>query len=639
MSGQPPRPDQGRSHTNHQVGAATEGGERIVVAISGDPGSESLIRRAAQVAARCAQPELLCVHVLRGDGPPDPASITLTELRQLTQTVGGSFHTIVGRDVSAALLEFAHSVGATQLMLGIHPRQAARPFHTGTVRSVLSGAATTDVHLVTTAAAGPRPGRPRRRSPLSPRRMLLGWMFGLALPALATLVSVAGRGIFELSTDVMLFVLAVVAVALIGGLGPALLAVAASGLQLNFFLTPPLYTFTIAERHNVITLVVMLLVAVMVALVVNQAAQRAEQASRARAEASLLTEFAATVLTGHEPLPLLLHKVREAFGARSVTLLERRQGGWQQVASAGLNPAAAPDDADTDVAIDPDVHLALLGRTLTAGDRRILQAVAGQALLALRAQRMAVQALDAQRRAEATELRSALLSAVGHDLRTPLTSIKAAVSSLRDPELELSDGDTTELLATVEESADRLQGLVDNLLDSARLATGAVVPQLRTVGYDDVVARALSTVDSGHLVATEVDETLPAVLADSGLLERVVANLIDNALRHGLGASVVIRAAVHGGEAELQVSDRGPGLPAGALDSLFAPFQRLGDRASSPGVGLGLTVARGFTQAMGGRIRAEHTPGGGLTMTITLPLAPTASTTPPELVAPTSEPS
>jgi two-component system sensor histidine kinase KdpD len=313
-------------------------------------------------------------------------------------------------------------------------------------------------------------------SPLSARRTLLGWFFALALPALAAMVSVTGRGVFGLPTDVMMFVLSVVVVALIGGLGPALLAAVASALLLNFFLTPPLYTFTIADNENVITLVVMVLVAVLVALVVNQAARRAEQASRARAEASLLGEFASIVLTNQEPLPLLMDRVWEAFGASSVTLLERRKAGWLPVASAGEDRVAVPDEADADVTIDTDVHLALVGRALSAGDQRMVRAAAGQALLALRTQRMAARALDAQRRAEATELRSALLSAVGHDLRTPLTSIKVAASGLRDPELTLSEGDITELLATIEESADRLQGLVDNLLDSARLATGAVVP-------------------------------------------------------------------------------------------------------------------------------------------------------------------
>ena len=198
------------------------------------------------------------------------------------------------------------------------------------------------------------------RGRLSRRRKLLGWPFGLALPALATVISVAGRGLLGLPTDVMLFVLAVVVVALIGGLGPALLAAIASGLLLNFFLTPPLYTFTIADNENVITLAVMVLVAVLVALVVNQAARRGAQASRARAEASLLSEFAAAVLTSQEPLPLLLNKVRESFGATSVALLERQRGGWQRVASAGPDPVAAPEDADADVAIDADVHLSLL---------------------------------------------------------------------------------------------------------------------------------------------------------------------------------------------------------------------------------------------------------------------------------------
>jgi two-component system sensor histidine kinase KdpD len=595
--------------------------ERIVVAVSGAPGSERLIRRAAQIAQR-GSAELSCVHILVGENADSASASTLTDLRRLAQAVGGSFHIVVGQDVPTALLEFARASGATQLVLGVNRRWATWPLRGHTTRSVLREIGGLGLHLVSAEASGGTLRLPARRSALSAHRRLLGWLCGLVLPGLATLVAVAGRGVFALSTDVMLFVLAVVAVALIGGLGPALLAVTAAGLLLNFFLTEPLYTFTIAEQQNVITLVVMLLVAVMVALVVDQAARRAAQASRSQAEASLLSEFAATVLTGPEPLPLLLDKVRVAFNAASVALLERVQERWWRLASAGPDPVTAPEDAEVDVALDANVHLALRGRTLSSGDRRVLHAVAGQALLVLQAQRMAAQARDAQRRAEATELRSALLSAVGHDLRTPLTAIKAAASSLRDPELALSAADTGELLATVEESADRLQALVDNLLDSARLATGAVVPQLRAVGYDEIVARALSIVDGGHRVAVDLDDTLPTVHADPGLLERVVANLIDNALRHGHGRSVTVRAAVRSGYGELRISDRGPGLPAERLDSLFAPFQRFSDRSPAPGLGLGLAVSRGFTEAMGGHIRATQTPGGGLTMTISLPLEP-----------------
>ncbi|HEX3588999.1 MAG TPA: ATP-binding protein, partial [Pseudonocardiaceae bacterium] len=304
---------------------------------------------------------------------------------------------------------------------------------------------------------------------------------------------------------------------------------------------------------------------------------------------------------------------------------------WQRVACVGPKPCDDPDEADVDVPVTPDVHLAIKGKALHATDRQALEAAAGQALLALRQQRMSAQTAAAQRRAETTELRTALLSAVGHDLRTPLTSIKAAVGSLRDPELHLSDQDTTELLATVEESADRLAGLVDNLLDSSRLATGAVEPNIRPVGYDEVVALALSGIDDRRLVEVDVDEHLPTVLADAGLLERVVANVVDNALRHGTSrqaiggttddAPVAVRASAYGGQVELRVVDHGRGLPKGSDTAVFAPFQRLGDRDATTGVGLGLSVAKGFTEAMGGTIRAEDTPGGGLTVVISLPAA------------------
>jgi two-component system sensor histidine kinase KdpD len=278
-----------------------------------------------------------------------------------------------------------------------------------------------------------------------------------------------------------------------------------------------------------------------------------------------------------------------------------------------------------DVPVTPDVHLAIRGRTLAAADRQALEAAAGQALLALRQQRLRAQTTAAQRRAETTELRTALLSAVGHDLRTPLTSIKAAAGSLRDPELRLSAKDTAELLATIDQSADRLTALVDNLLDSSRLSTGAVEPLIRPVGYDEVVGLALSGIDDRKLVEVDVDEQLPEVLADPGLLERVVANVVDNALRHGAAPGsrpvVEVRASAHAGHVELHVVDHGRGLPKGAADTIFAPFQRLGDRDATTGIGLGLSVAKGFTEAMDGTIRAEDTPGGGLTVAISLPAA------------------
>jgi two-component system sensor histidine kinase KdpD len=402
-----------------------------------------------------------------------------------------------------------------------------------------------------------------------------------------------------------------------------LLAAIAGGLMLNFFLTPPLYSFRIEHTENLITLVAMVLVAVLVALVVNRAARRAEQAAAAGREAALLATFSRTVLTRTDPLPRLLEKVAEVFGLRSVAVLEETDDGWRWAASVGPQDVSRPEDADVDVEVEPEVHLVATGRSLPAADRRLLEIVGGQALLALRTQRTAADAADARRQAQTTEQRTALLSAVGHDLRTPLTSIKAAASSLRDGELALSDADRQELLATIEESVDRLTAVVDNLLDTSRLAAGAVRPVLHRVGFDEVVARALVGAEVDHRRLTvEIDDALPEVIADVGLLERVVANVVDNALRHGAGSGVAIRGSAHADRVELRVVDRGPGVPAAEMSGLFAPFQRLGDRDATTGMGLGLSVARGFVEAMDGRLSAEDTPGGGLTVVVSLPAAP-----------------
>ncbi|HKS52159.1 MAG TPA: DUF4118 domain-containing protein [Pseudonocardiaceae bacterium] len=598
--------------------------ERLVVAITGGPESETLLRRARRIAARIGA-ELLVLHILRGDGLASAHPTALARCRALAEGIGATFHTVVGDDIPTALLDFARGVNATQLVLGTSRRsRLARLFSQGIGATVVQRSGPIDVHLVTHEQAGSGLRLPTLRGALPGWRKRLGWVGGVLLPAAATAIGVSGTHLFGLSTDVVLFLLAVVSVALIGGLGPALLAAVLCGLLLNFFLTPPLHTLTIADRSNVITLVLMVLVAVLVAMVVDRAARRAEQAARARTEASLLASYARTVLSDPDPLPRLLDMIRENFALTSVALLERHDGRWQLAASCGPDPCLRPDKADAGITVTDDVRLALVGRIVTAADQLILEAAAGQALLALRQQRMATEAAEAQRQKHTAALRTALLSAVGHDLRTPLASIKAAIGSLRDAELTLSASDSAELLATVEESTDRLHALVDNLLDSSRLATGAITPALQPVGYDEVVLRALSGLDGAHprAVEVEIDESLPHVLADAGLLERVIANVVDNALRHGGGSPVAIRASAHADHVELRVVDHGPGIPPGSAAGMFTPFQRMGDRDTTSGIGLGLSVAHGFTDAMGGYLTVEDTPGGGLTLAISLPTAP-----------------
>jgi len=612
--------------------------ERVVAAITGGPESETLIRRARRIALR-AGAELLVVHVLRGDGLAGPPPDMVARCRKIAEDLGATYHSVVGDDVPTALLEFARGVNATQLVLGTSRRsRLARAFDEGIGSEVVQASGAIDVHMVTHDESRRAPRWKIGRNALSRSRRLVGWAASAVLPAVVTGLGLLWRDGVDYSTDLVGFLLATCFVALIGGLGPALFAAVLGAGLLNFFFTEPYYSLAVNSPENVITLVTMVIVAVIVALVVDRAARLAEQGARARTEAALLASYARTVLTSPYPLARLLEKVRENFGLESVALLERKNGEWERVACVGPNPCDDPDESDADVAVTSDIHLALRGRTLPASDQRVLEAAAGQALMALRQQRMADETRDAQRKVETTELRTALLSAVGHDLRTPLTSIKAAIGSLRDAGLHLSTEDTEELMATVEESADRLTGLVDNLLDSSRLATGSVEPVIRPVSYYEAVARALSGVDERHVVSVSVDEHLPPVHADLGLLERVVANVVDNALRHGRlrprrpvdvdgdgrvaadEPEVAVRASTHGDHVELRVVDHGRGLPKNA-ERVFAPFQRLGDREAAPGIGLGLSVAKGFTEAMGGEITAEDTPGGGLTVVISLKAA------------------
>jgi two-component system, OmpR family, sensor histidine kinase KdpD len=225
----------------------------------------------------------------------------------------------------------------------------------------------------------------------------------------------------------------------------------------------------------------------------------------------------------------------------------------------------------------------------------------------------AARAAEAARLAETDRLRSALLGAVGHDLRTPLAGIKAAVSSLRQPDVTFSEEDRGELLATVEESADRLTAVINNLLALSRLQAGALAVDVHPVAVDWVVAEVVLHHDGDVLV--DVPDDLPDALADTGLLERVLVNLLANA--RAAGGPVTVRGRATAGRVTLAVEDHGPGIAPEKLAAAFAPFQRLNDHTGG-GLGLGLAIARGFTEAQGGTLAATRTEGGGLTMTITL---------------------
>ena len=612
--------------------------ERVVVALTGGPEGETLIRRAARVAARSAGGDLLAVHVTRSDGLTGASPANLAAQRKLVDTLGGSYHQIIGDDIPAALLEFARAENATQLVLGVSRRSRLARLLTGPGigSEIIRGSGDIDVHLVTHAHVGKNWGLPHLEGgALTPRRRLRGFALAVLLPPLLTLALVPVREQLNLVSDVLLFLLVVVVVALVGGFRPAMVAALSGSLLMNYYFAPPLYTFTIQEANNALALGVFVVVAALVSSVVDLAARRTRQAARATAEAETLGTLAGSVLRGETALPALLERVREAFGLTSVTLLEKGQpdGGqqvaavpsprdeWTVVASAGEGHSEEPHEADTQVPAGESLMLALRGRPLHAEDQRVVGAFAAQAAVILERSRLSEAAAAAVPLAEADRMRTALLAAVGHDLRSPLASAKAAVTSLRSADVHFSANDRRELLVTADESLDQLARLVDNLLDMSRLRAHALTVLSRPVALDEVVPLALDGLGpEGRKVVVDVPDDLPPVQADAGLLERVIANLVRNAVRYSpTDQPPVVTGSALGATVELRVIDRGPGLPSTDQERVFTPFQRLGDTDNTTGIGLGLALSRGLTEAMGGSLLPEETPGGGLTMVVSLP--------------------
>jgi two-component system sensor histidine kinase KdpD len=448
-----------------------------------------------------------------------------------------------------------------------------------------------------------------------PRRAVAGALAGGLALAAGTPFLVAVRDSLSLASVSLLYLLPVVATAVIGGVLPALAAAVAADLLVNFFFVPPYHALTVERGDNVVVLVVYIVTAAVVAIAVDIAARQRAAATRRSLEAAMLATATAQPVT-EETLPRLLDRVRTTFGMHTVALVEDDG----TVAQVGPPPSGEPV-LDTPAA--SGLRLLAWGPQIFAEDRRTLRRLAAAAARTLEAQRLAEQADRARELAEVDRLRQALLTAVGHDLRTPLTGIKAAVSSLRQPDLELPASDRDELLATIDESTDRLDALVDNLLSMSRLRAGALTVDLRPVPLDAVVAQAVLNIHAdGHPVDVDVPDDLPHAHADPGLLERVIANLLTNAQAASPGDRPIrLHGHITDDRIHLDVIDHGPGIPPDARERMFEPFQRLDDRATTAGIGLGLAIARGFTEAMRGSITPSETPGGGLTMTIALPVA------------------
>ncbi|MGH8888949.1 MAG: sensor histidine kinase [Acidothermaceae bacterium] len=450
------------------------------------------------------------------------------------------------------------------------------------------------------------------------RRLLIGMGAAVLVPPLLTLGASALRSHLALIDDVLIYLFAVVCITVVGGFWPAIVAAVVSCLLLNWYLTPPLHTWIIHSPQDVVALALFLAVAAVVGSLVRKAAHRSAVAERLRIETAILLELARTVLAGDDSADAVLAQLRVTAGY-SGELLERVGGSWVRVAG---NPATT--DHVREIAVGANLRLRV-SRPQPTGQvgASVLEGYGAQAAAALERGRLRVQVAQAAGLAEADRMRTALLAAVSHDLRTPLASVKASVSTLRQTDVDWSAADRAELLAAIEEGTDRLNALISNLLDMSRIQTGSLRPFLRPVDLDEVTPVMARSLDGGDRLRFDIAEDLPLVLADAGLLERALANLASNALRYSpRGRPPVVQAHALGTRVVIDVIDSGPGVPEDQRARIVQPFQQLGDQRRGSGVGLGLAVAKGFIEAMAGELRALSTLGGGLTMRIELPAAP-----------------
>jgi K+-sensing histidine kinase KdpD len=458
---------------------------------------------------------------------------------------------------------------------------------------------------------------------LGRRRHVTGAIVALLGLPLLTLLLDSMRDTFSLEGQVLLYLLAVVCIAVIGGMAVAVVSAVAAAFLINYYFVKPVHTLEVAQGEQALALAVFLVVAAVVSWAVEAAARRARAAEQARIEAETLSALTRSDFEHGEMLHQVLERAREAFSMESVTLSVREHpsGDWIDADNAGWAPPGEEAPLRFDVPIGTELRLIGRGPALFAEDQRILRAFAAAAQTAYEGHRLSERAGEARELAAADRQRTALLAAVGHDLRTPLAGIKASVSTLRQTDVRWSEQERNELLETIEASADRLDAIIENLLDASRLEAGALSVQAVPVALDEVIGAALLAVPGAReAVAVDVPEDLPLVLADPGLLERVLANLIENALSHGRGGPVEVSAIAGELAARVKVVDHGPGVPQEQREQLFRPFERL-EGGGSRGTGLGLTVARGFMEAMDGVLIADGSEGGGLTMRLRLPLA------------------
>ena len=667
----------------HAISGPWAAGERVLVGVNEDPSCIALVRYARLLADRLRAPwTAIHVETSRTHRLGEVERDRIAECLRLAQRLGGEAVTVPAADVALGMVEYAQANNFTHVVIAKSQRSRWSELWRGSnTHRLIRRAGEIHVHVIAEPQRDlARMGQDDRadvgkavaaRPPGFDANPYIGSLF---MVGLALVVGVGIQQWLAVQNIALVFLTAVLASAIAYGLWPSLFACLASVLAYNFFFLPPLYTFTIADPENVVALFFFAVVAVIAS---NLAARVRAQAVAARQRAKttedlyLFSRKLAAVVTLDELLWAAAHQIALMLKVRVVLLLPEGdsidvRAGYPpedrldeaDLAAAKwcwLNNRPAGRDADTlpgtrrlflpirtgrgavgVVGIDKDEP----GPLLTPDQRRLLDALTDQTALAIERVNLADDLDRAKITAETDRLRSALLTSLSHDLRTPLASILGAATSLDTYGARLDERAMKEMTRTIREEAERLNRFIANLLDMTRLESGAIAPRLGPVDLAELVGSALersATILAGHQVKLDIPADLPMLELDPVLFEQVLFNLFDNAAKYAPAGSLIrIEARQEGSLVRLAVVDEGPGIAPEDLEHIFDKFYRVhaGDRQRA-GTGLGLAICRGFIEAMGGAIVAENRRDrSGAVFTLSLPVATAEVRQPQEAVGP-----
>ena len=642
----------------HAISGPWEASERLLVAVSARPGAAMAIRYARRLADRL-RASWTAVHVETGVASEAERDAVAQALR-LAERMGGQAATVPAAHEAEGVVQFARANNVTHIVTMAGRNSRWRDLvYPSLAQEIVRRAGEISVHVVPERHAKGEIVNPKQtRPPRDP------WAFAGAfgLSAVALLIGLLLRQYLAVSNVALVLLVAVLASAVTYGLWPSLAACLFLALAYNFLFLPPLYTFTVTDPENIITLLVFILVA---AIASNLAVRVRTQAIVARQRAATTEDLYrfSRKLAGIAKLDDLLwataYQVAHMLGVHVVLLMPRdgelevRAGyppedtleegdlaaakwAFQQGKEAGRGADTLPGARRLFLPIRTARGVVAIvgldsarGRNealLTADQRRLLDSLADQTALAIERLHLAQEMDRARVAAETEKLRSALLTSISHDLRTPLASILGSATSLKQYRAQMSEQDQEDLLRTVQEEAERLNRFIANLLDMTRLETGGLAPNLDLIDLSDVIGSVLrraQSVTQQHKIDVELAPDLPMLNLDPVLFEQVLFNLIDNAAKYTpAGTTITLRADRQDGIVAVSVLDEGEGLPDGEQDRVFDKFYRV--RASDrkrAGTGLGLAIARGFMEAMGGSVAAANrSDGRGAVFRLTIPV-------------------